>query len=138
MKTLTEILKKIDALPNEADRVKSLAIMPEPYPKALKLILKHAFDPKLKHRDIFAGDFNYERSRGDSPGVLLYESRRLYLFVEGNAANLTDAKLKTIFEQILSTLIPEDAEFLISVMRKKFPFKNIDAKLVKRAFPGIF
>lgn len=136
MKTLPEILRKIDALPEESARANALAVMPEPYPRALKLVLRHAMDPNIKHRDIFK-DLNYEKCRDDNPGALLHEAKRLYLFVEGNAKGISDDKLKRIFEQILSTLIPDDAEFLISVMRKKLPYKNIDKKVVNRAFPGL-
>ncbi len=136
MKTLPEILRKIDALPEETARVNALAVMPEPYPRALRLFLQHAMNPDIKHRDIFK-NIKYDRCRDDNPGALLHEAKRLYLFEQGKAPNLSDAKLKTIFEQILSTLIPDDAEFLLSVMQKNFPFKNIDRKVVRRAFPGL-
>ena len=136
MKTLSEILTKIDGLPKEADRAATLATMPDPYPRALKILIKHALDPNIKHRDIF-GEISYDKCRDDNPGALLYETKRLYLLIEGNAPGLDDAKLKAVFERMLSTLIPEDAELMLSVMRKKFPYKKIDRKIIKRAFPGL-
>lgn len=136
MKTLSEILKKIDGLPKETDRITALATMPEPYPRSLKILLKHALDPSIKHRNIF-DEISYDKCRDDNPGALLYETKRLYLFIEGNAPGLSDDKLKAVFERIMSTLIPEDAELLLSVMRKKFPYKKIDRKIIRRAFPGL-
>lgn len=136
MRSLSEILSTIDALPTEALRVEALQQIPAQYSRPLQTLLQHTFDKKIKYR-LPEGEIEYEKSTLDNPGVLLAETSRLYLFREDSAMNVRDEKLLFIFKNMLSMMIPADAELLIGVKNKKLPYKNITRKVVTKAFPGL-
>jgi hypothetical protein len=136
MKALSEILAAIDALPVEGDRIRNLRATPAPYEKPLKLLLKYIYDPSVKFV-LPEGPMEYENLKYDNPGVLLAEISRMYLFVEGNAPGVRPEKLRTIFTNMLSMMIPSDAELLLAAKDKRLPYKNINKRVVKRAWPDL-
>jgi len=70
----------------------------------------------------------------ESEGVLYKELKKMYLFLEGGNSKLTQRKREVFFIQLLESVTPEDAEMLIAVKDKKWPFKSLTQKLVLEAF----
>jgi hypothetical protein len=69
--------------------------------------------------------------------VLYAEVRKLYLFVKGGNDNLKPLRRETLFIQLLESLAPADADLLCAIKDKKMPYKGIDAKIIREAFPGL-
>jgi hypothetical protein len=65
------------------------------------------------------------------------ETRRLYLFLKGGNPNITKLRREALYIELLESVHPEDAKMLIAAKSKKLPYKGINAKLVKEAFPGL-
>lgn len=136
MKAVSELLVGIEDLSTEKERVAFLQSIKPPHQKAVMMILKGMFDPTVKFR-LPEGKPPYEDSKDDNPGQLMAEIGRLYIFVEGGHPTVTDKRLQYLFQQILSTLIPSDADLLVAMKDKKSPYKGLNRQVVKKAFPGL-
>ena len=66
-----------------------------------------------------------------------HEVRRLYLFLDGGGNHLTDIKRQQQFIQTLEYVHPKDAEFLLALKDRKWPYENITAELVNRIWPDL-
>ena len=134
MKTLYKILKECSEGKTPAERV---SLLQQNGSGAVQIILKHAFDPAIKFL-LPEGPAPFKPAEVlDQEGRLYSELRRLYLFVEGGNPNITTIKREMLFIQLLESIDKDDAELLVSVKDKKLPFKSINEKLVRQAFPNL-
>lgn len=133
-KSIYNILKECSEQPTPKQRVESLRRTPP----VIKQILKYAFDPAIVF-DLPEGDPPYKPCTFlDQEGRLYTEARKLYLFVKGGNPSLTTLRRETLFIQFLEGIDKEDATLILSVKDKKLPFKNLNKKVIKEAFPDIF
>ena len=133
---ISEILRKISELKNKDERITALRVNAQAVP-ALKTIFQYAFHPEIRW-DLPEGDPPYKPCEFlDQEGRLYTEVRRLYLFVEGGNANLVPFKREALYIQLLESVAPEDAKLLLAMKNKKLPYKNLDAKTIKEAFPDL-
>jgi len=132
--SLYTVLKICSEGKTPTDRVR---LLQENNSAPLQTILKYAFDPTIKFL-LPTGPAPFKATEAiDQEGRLLQELRRLYLFVEGGNPNLTKVKREMLFLQLLESIDSKDAELLVAVKDKKLPFKNINEKIVRQAFPGL-
>jgi len=104
---------------------------------ALQAILKYAFDPNIVW-DLPAGAPPYKPCPYPAQEMrLVSEVRRLYLFIKGGNPNLTKLKREALYIELLESVHPEDAVLLNAMKEKKVPYKGINVKLIKEAFPGL-
>lgn len=136
MKTISEVLKPLAAM-DRKEAVRFLRTVEPRYHGPVRAILKHMFDPKIKFA-LPDGAPPYKRADHDSPAILFSEVRRFYLWVEGGFPGLSDNRRQELFQVTLEALPPGDAELLLAMKDKKPPWPNVDAKVVLKAFPGLF
>lgn len=134
MKNLSTILMEAAAQKSKKDKV---AYLKQNTNTALTKLLKYAFDPEIKFL-LPEGDPPYKPSSFDQPGNLYNEIKRLYLFVEGGQANLTNLRRETMFIETLEFVDAEDAKLLIAVKDKKLPYKGLTEEVIKEAIPEVF
>ena len=133
-KSLFEILKECSEGKTVEDRV---ALLHKNGSQALVTLLKYAFDPNIKFL-LPDTDPPYKPTDFlDQENRLYTELRRLYLFVEGGNPNLSTLKRESLFIQLLESIDKNDAVLLCHVKNKKLPFKQLNAKVVAKAFPGL-
>jgi hypothetical protein len=123
---------------NDAKKKDRLSMLRSHHPNQLMLqLLKYTFDDKI----VFAlpdGEPPYKPCQVlDNEAGLYQEARRLYLFIEGGHADLTQLRRETLFIQVLESIPPEEAKLLLAVKDKKLPYKNITKELVQEAFPRL-
>lgn len=136
-RSISELLKACAEIKKPEDRVQALRNTAAKTPAVL-VILKHAFDPTIKFL-LPDTDPPYKPTNFlDQEGKLYTELRRLYLFVEGGNPNLSKLRRETLFIELLESLDPNDAKLLCSMKNKKLPYKEINSKLVLKAFPGLY
>jgi len=132
--SIARLLKQIDDLKKKDHIIEAL--------KAngninLKKILNGLFNPNVKFV-LPEGTPPYRPSKFDEPKALLGEINRLYLFVEGGNNNLKPIRREQLFIEILEHINADDAELLIAMKDKKNPFKHINEKIIREAFPEMF
>lgn len=133
-KSIYEILKTCADGKNPAERIELLHKHAAP---AIFTILKYAYDPTIKFL-LPDTDPPYKPCEFlDQENRLYSELRRLYLFIEGGNPNLTKFKREMLFIQLLESVDKNDATLLCSVKNKKLPFKELNEKLIRKAFPGL-
>lgn len=104
---------------------------------ALREVLKYCFDPNIKFL-LPEGKMEYIPSRSNENYTVLYANvKKFYLFVEGGNENLSQKKRELLFRMFLESLNKDDAELMILVKDKKLPYKTINEKLVRKAYPGL-
>lgn len=129
-----EVLKHVSELSSYPERVAFLRTQDN---GALRTILKYTLDPNIIW-DLPESDPPYKPC--PYPGqenILMVEARRLYLFIRGGNPNLKQVRREALYIELLETVHPEDAKLLNCAKNKKLPYKNITAKLVNEAFPGL-
>lgn len=133
-KSVAEILEEISKIKDRGERVQKIRESANP---TLLKILQWTYDPRIKWL-LPEGKVPYNPTKYlDQEGNLYNEARRLYLFVEGGNPNLTTVRRETLFVQFMETLSPKEAAMIEQVKDKKLPWKNINAKFVEEAFPGL-
>lgn len=107
------------------------------HPKAdlISKFLHLAVNPNVKWL-LPEGDPPYKPAQHEEWGILYQESRRMYLFLEGGHPDLSQLKREKIFIEVLESVHPDDAKFLLMIKDKKLP-EGLDVKQVVKAFPGI-
>lgn len=131
--TLYTILKQISELETEDAIIDGL----RKSNPVVRQLLQYAFHPGIKFM-LPSGTPPYKPCEFlDLEGRLLSEMRKLYLFVEGGNPNLSTLKRETLFIQLLESVDKNDAVLLCHVKNKKLPFKELNAKVVAKAFPGL-
>jgi len=132
---ISEILDKVSKLKSKKEKVKFLQ---ENNTDSLRMVLKSAFDPKIKWL-LPEGDVPYKRNdapEGTEHSVLAYEARKLYHFLEGGNADITQGKRETMFIQMLEGLHESEADVLCAAKDKVLhqKYKGLSEPVVKEAF----
>lgn len=134
-KSLYQLLNEISELKTSKEKIQ--ALVTHRNAEAFKVIFRYTYDPNIKWL-LPEGSPPYKPcGLIDLEGRLLYELRRLYLFVEGGNPNLTKSRRETIFIQLLESIHPDDAKLLIGMKDRKLPFKGFNKKLINQAFSDI-
>ena len=104
---------------------------------AVRTILQGAFDSRIEWL-LPEGTPPYKPSQlVDQENVLLHDARRLVYFIKGGSPTLKQPKREAMFIELLEAVAPKDAELLIAIKDKKFPFKGITKDIIKEAFPNL-
>ena len=132
---ISEILDKVSKIKSKKDKVKFLQ---DNNTDSLRMVLKSAFDPKIKWL-LPEGDVPYKRNdapEGTEHSVLAYEARKLYHFMEGGNADITQNKRETMFVQMLEGLHESEADVLCAAKDKVLhqKYKGLSEPVVKEAF----
>tara|TARA_B100001564_G_C20595042_1_gene649800 strand:- start:1 stop:465 length:465 start_codon:yes stop_codon:yes gene_type:complete len=132
---ISEILDKVSKIKSKKDKVKFLQ---DNNTDSLRMVLKSAFDPKIKWL-LPEGDVPYKRNdapEGTEHSVLAYEARKLYHFLEGGNADISQGKRETMFIQMLEGLHESEADVLCAAKDKVLhqKYKGLSEPVVKEAF----
>ena len=132
---ISEILDKVSKLKSKKEKVKFLQ---DNNTDSLRMVLKSAFDPKIKWL-LPEGDVPYKRNdapEGTEHSVLAYGARKLYHFIEGGNADITQGKRETMFIQMLEGLHETEADVLCAAKDKVLhqKYKGLSEPVVKEAF----
>jgi hypothetical protein len=104
---------------------------------AFKDILRGSFDESLVF-DLPEGRPPFTPNKPESsPSSLLKQHKEFGLYVQGGAGNLPKIKKENKFIQLLESVHPEDAEYILKMVAKKPPCRYITKKLVQEAFPNL-
>jgi len=130
----SEIFTKVN---NAKDKPKKISVLKENDSQGLRMLLKAAFDPKIKF-DMPEGNPPYianEAPEGTEHTSLLSEAKRLYIFCKGGS-NIPKLKKETLFIQMLEGLHHKDAEALLVIKDKSLnkQYKGLTESVVKEAF----
>jgi hypothetical protein len=108
----------------------------------LEIILQYALAEHLSF-DLPEGTPPYKQERNIPIGMaasnLYQDSRRLYVFLKGNAANMSKPKKELLFIQILEGLHYTEAELLISVKDKTLldRYPGLSYSFIYEAIPDL-
>ena len=103
---------------------------------AFKDILRGSFDESLIF-DLPAGRPPFTPNKPEStPSSLLKQHKEFGLYVQGSNT-LTKFKKENKFIQLLESVHPEDAEYILKMVAKKPPCRYITKKIVQEAFPNL-
>lgn len=123
---ITEILEEINKDTKAIEKYKDNGL--------IKTIFEHAFDPEKKFilPDGIPPFKEDPAPIGMSPGNLLMEIRRLYIFCR---ADLPTIRRETLFIQLLENIHPSEAKVVLAIKDQNLPslYKNITHKLVYEA-----
>ena len=102
------------------------------------MVIKSSFDPKMVWL-LPEGEVPYQKNEapeGTEHTNLHTEARKLYHYLEGGNADLTQNKRETMFVQLLEGLHETDAEVLVAAKDKILhrKFKGLSDNVVKEAF----
>lgn len=122
-KYLTEILEEVNKDTATLAKYRENA--------ALKFIFQYAFIPEQKF-DLPDGEPPYKKDAGPmgmSPGNLLQETKRLYIFTR--AKELNKIRKEQLFIQLLENIHPSEAKLMLAVKDQKLNklYKNVTADL---------
>jgi hypothetical protein len=139
VKMIYEIFEEFKDAPTRADKID---VLRKNNSFALRTILQGSFDPVVKFTVAKIPDF-YMPS--DSPPGMGYsnlhvEIEKAYLFEENNpkvSPNLTQKRKEEILVSLLEILEAKEANIFIGMILKKQDIADLDADLVKEAFPGL-
>lgn len=123
-KFITEILDEINADPSKISAYTNHT--------GLKIIFDYAFNPAKKF-DLPEGEPPYKQDAapiGMSPGNLMMELRRLYIFTKER--ELASVRRETLFIQMLESLHPSEAKLMCAVKDQKLSklYKKITTDLL--------
>jgi hypothetical protein len=134
-KSIAWILNFTSKLPNEEEQIKCLRANDG---VAIRTILQFCFDPRIRWL-LPEGDAPYDPPAIANDASGLYaEARKLYLFVGGGNDNLPQLKRERLFLDLLQSVTPDDANLLISIKDKKFPYEGLTVETILKAFPGLY
>lgn len=136
MISLGKLLAGITDCKTDAERVTFLQNIGPRYQEALRIILRHALDPKIKFL-LPEGAPPYSAVESTA-GALIHGVKKLRPFIEGGYPTLKQMKREVLFEEFLTSLLPEDAELVVAMKDKKLPYPELNKKVVLKAFPGLF
>jgi hypothetical protein len=139
MKAVYEIFAEFEKASTKEERV---AVLRRNQNFALKSVLKGTYDPSVK----FTIDSVPLYKPSDSPIGLGYTSihtelDRIYLFELNNprtSINLSDKRKEQILIQMLEAMEKREAEVFMNMLLKKQKVKELNAEIVKEAFPDLF
>lgn len=131
----TELLTRINAIEDEGSRVNALRA--EGRNDRLFDVLHYGLSPNIKFT-LPEGNppYRVNQDHVNTHGNFWGESRRLYLFVEGGKY-IEDKRRQSLFIQMLEFIHPKDAELMLAIKDRQWPYSNINAEFVEKAFPGL-
>ena len=105
---------------------------------AFKDILRGSFDESLEFI-LPSGRPPFTPNKAESvPSTLLKQHKQFGNFIKGGTGEQTPAfKRENQFVQLLESVHPEDAEYVLKMVAKKPPCRYITKKLVQEAFPTL-
>ena len=132
---ISEIFTKIN---NAKDKPKKIEVLRKYNTPGMRMILKGAFDPKIKW-DLPEGTPPYienEAPAGTEHTFLEVEAKRLYNFAVGGNDQLNKIRKETLFIQMLEGLHADEAKVLIDIKNKSLnkTYKGLTSEMVKEAF----
>lgn len=135
---MSEILAKASKIKNKEDKINFLRAN---YSRQLHEVLAYGLSPLIEWDlpidSSPESDPPYKplTDTDNAPNMLYSEARKLYLFVKSPLTeNLKPFKRQQLFVQFLETIDQEDAKMMLQFVRKKNPFKGINAELIDEAF----
>lgn len=130
-----EILQEFDKAPKRKDKIDVLRKYGN---KNFQLLMQYAFDPKIVF-DVEIPEYRVSKEPAGLNYMYLHqEVNRLYNFIVGHpkrAASLTKEKQSSLLAVILESLYKEEAEILISIIKKELTVPYLTARIVKEAWP---
>lgn len=140
MRQIYEILNEVANVTTKAEKIEVLRRNDSPI---LRTVLRGAYHPDVKF--VFDKIPEYKTETNIPPGMgytsMIMESKRFYIFVEGNKRvdpNLTLDRKKKILIQMLEALEPKEAEVLSNMLMKNLRVKGLNAEVALAAFPDLF
>ena len=132
---ISEILEKVSKIKSKKEKV---TFLKQNDSDSLRMVIKSSFDPKMVWL-LPEGEVPYEKNEapeGTEHTNLHTEARKLYHYLEGGNADLTQNKRETMFVQLLEGLHETDAEVLVAAKDKILhrKFKGLSDIVVKEAF----
>jgi hypothetical protein len=133
MKAMFEVLEEVD---KESDENTQISMLRKLANGRFEEFIKYAFNKNLKMA-LPEGPAPFKRwDECDSHAYLWPEIRRLYIFYPGKS-NLTQAKREEQWISLLESVHPKDADLLQNVKDQIWPYENIPAELINKAFPQL-
>ena len=132
---ISEILEKVSKIKSKKEKV---TFLKQNDSDSLRMVINSSFDPKMVWL-LPEGEVPYEKNEapeGTEHTNLHTEARKLYHYLEGGNADLTQNKRETMFVQLLEGLHETDAEVLVAAKDKILhrKFKGLSDNVVKEAF----
>ena len=132
---ISEILEKVSKIKSKKEKV---TFLKQNDSDSLRMVIKSSFDPKMVWL-LPEGEVPYQKNEapeGTEHTNLHTEARKLYNYLEGGNADLTQNKRETMFVQLLEGLHETDAEVLVAAKDKILhrKFKGLSDNVVKEAF----
>jgi len=132
---ISEILDKVSKVKTKKEKV---AFLKQYDSAALRMVIKSSFDPKIMWK-LPEGEVPYRKNEapeGTEHTNLHGEARKLFHYLEGGNADLTQSKRESMFVQLLEGLHESDAEVLVAAKDKTLhrKFKGLSDNVVKEAF----
>ena len=105
---------------------------------AFKDILRGSFDESLEFL-LPTGRPPFTPNKPESaPSTLLKQHKQFGKFIKGGQGDkVSPYKRENQFVQLLESVHPEDAEYILKMVAKKPPCRYITKKLVQEAFPNL-
>lgn len=105
---------------------------------AFRDILRGTFDDSLVF-NLPEGRPPFNANKPESvPSSLLKEFRKFYLFVKGtDGERLPQYRREQLFIQLLESIHPEDAEYVLKMVAKRPPCRYVTKKIVQEALPDL-
>lgn len=128
--SISEIVEKTSALPTREEQIRFLRENDNP---TLRTLLTYILDPNIKWL-LPEGAPPYTPTQTfESHGMLYNQARKLYLFIEGGNPNIHKMKRESIFIQLLESIDPDDAKFMIAAKDKQLLYP-IATDVINEAF----
>ena len=131
----SEILDKVHKAKTKEQKVQ---ILRENNTDALRMLLKAAYDPKIKW--VFpAGEVPYtpnDAPAGTEHTVLAMEAKKLWHFIQGADNQTKQHRKESMFFQMLEGLHESEAKLLVNAKDKKLHqiYKGLSTNVVREAF----
>lgn len=131
---IAEILTHASNLPTKHDQI---AYLHKHDSKVLRTIIVAALDPNIIW-SIPTGEVPYKRNQHlDQESGLYTEIRKLDLFIQGGRGDIiAPNKRAMLFVQFLEALSLADADMMVSIKDKKWPF-TLPVGVIDAAFPDL-
>lgn len=134
---VSAILKDLAGIKNRKEKLELLKTIGDKEPVILGT-LKVCFEPSIKIL-LPEGSPEFERLPNDQQRTAYwYNWRKMYLFIEGMSPNITQSKREQHFKDMIESMPEDEADLLISIKDKKFPYPGLDEKMVREVFPALF
>jgi len=131
--TISEFFERANKIENEYDRAKAVWSNDN---ARVREFLSIALHPNIEWQ-LPEGEPPYTPANDvNTHGNAWGEIRKLKMFIKGHYENLTDARRQALFIQTLEYVHPKDAQLLLAIKDKQWPFENIDATMVNKIWPN--